>query len=238
MNLQHPPILSLALTLLLGAGLALAGETTTSTSKIAIAVADDEGPPLSFEVENLEIGEHRTIVTDDGEVVVTRTAEGLIVDRPGREPLVIDFEVHDHAQIEFDTQTSSSGAQVIDKKVIVRSLAGAGASSSAVAIAGDGTAHTSMMFIDDDGKVHRLGGKGGAYAWAGDGKAKDIVIKHLGGHAGALDALRAAGVLDDLDADMRDRIEAALAGGGDGDEQHVEVIRLKVAADDEEEDNR
>ncbi|MEM1203412.1 MAG: hypothetical protein AAGN66_09315 [Acidobacteriota bacterium] len=199
-------LISLALALGL-ATVVVAGEDDGSQKKTRMhVVVGGEGQEV-FELDDLEVGESRQILTDSGaEIVATRSEEGLEV--------VVDGET---IQLFGDGGAGDLGAVLGDltrlhvghdggngKQVVIKTLGTGGAGNSHVQVWADG----------DD---------------TGDGTK---VFRYEIDNGNALEHLRESGVLDELDEDTRRKVEEALETYGSGASVGKRVI--VIGGDDDE----
>ncbi len=206
-------ILSLLAAVLLTATFAVAGEDDEPkihTKHRVKLVTEVDSEPLVIEAEDLEVGETRQFFTDSGkEVVLTRTEEGLEVEVDGKK---IDIGMHggDH-----HSMFSFGGGE--KKSVFIRK------EKHGEHEEGEHGEHRYLYVHGDED-----------FEWV-DGGEEDVEIIALH-HQSALERLREAGVLDEVDEATRQKIIDALGG----DDQQVKLRKKVIVVDvdeDEEEEN-
>lgn len=171
-------------------------------------IADDD--LVDVELDDLAIGDSQQLFTESGkQVVITRKEAGYEFDIEGRdEPILVRTGTQAYA---FAHDHSCDGDDCPQHVVIKKHVN--------VTTDGDG-AGQQMIFMSDDGEVHRLG-DGEDVTWiagegSGDGK---LHVIELDGASSAAERLLASGVLDSLDDAKRQEILDALRDG----ERKVEV---------------
>lgn len=211
MKFTHALLTAAAALLLVGS--AIAGEEREEKIELKIMGGDE----LAVDVSDLEEGEAREFYTESGKkVVITKTAEGHVIDVDGKEINLGQFGGGDHG--EHNTFIHShSGDGDAHAKVIVKHL--------------DSEA-SGFHFINADGEDVEIDIDSVTdFEWNSEDGANPMVI--VTGNRAA-ERLKASGVLDDLSEEKRQEILDALGAGGE--EIKVEKRVVLIHRDEHEND--
>lgn len=185
---------------------ALAGEVhTVEEHQVKVVVAGGgDAEVIQLDGDDLEVGESRQIITEDGkEVVITRTESGFEVTVDGES---LDLPpLHGHGTT-VDIDVEGDGHHKVIRKVFT-TTAGEGDANAVFVVAGDeGHGETfdikvkkvgghAMAFVTEDGKTVQLDGLGDV-EWHAEG--------------GLAEHLKESGALDDLTEEQKAKVLDAL----------------------------